>query len=80
MPTNITFQVADAAIPRIVNAIKGLYPIPTDEEGAPLFNDNQWAKEKTKRWWKEQVLRWEQRRDMNTARDAVVELPDDDIS
>lgn len=80
MPTNITFTIADAALPRVVAAIKGLYPVPVDGAGDPLFSDNAWAKEKTRRWWKEQVLRYEQRTDVDTARDAVAEVPDGDIT
>jgi len=80
MPTDITFTVADAAIPRVVAAIKGLYPVPTDENGDPLFSDNAWAKEYTRRWWKQQVMRWEQKSDMDAAKDAVVEMDDGDIT
>ena len=60
----ITFTIPDNELPRIINAIKGLYPIPTTldvitGEQAPQFTDTQWAKEFLRRWIIQQVKRWE---------------------
>lgn len=71
----ITFTIDNNKIPRIANAMKGLYPIPKDDNGDPLFTDNQWVKEKVRRWIRDQVARWETK----VARDAVNVLSEDDI-
>ena len=80
MATTLTFTIADEAAPRIVAALTALFPIPLDEDGEPLFTDNAWAKEYTRRWWKAQVLRYEEGQSVEAARGSVVEIPDDDIA
>ena len=80
MATTLTFTIADEAAPRIVAALKGLFPIPLDEDGEPLFTDNAWAKEYTRRWWKAQVSRYEEGQSVAAARGSVVAIPDADIA
>tara|TARA_Y100000310_G_scaffold340614_1_gene437072 strand:- start:13460 stop:13699 length:240 start_codon:yes stop_codon:yes gene_type:complete len=77
---NITFTLSSAAVTRVTAALKGLYPIPEDENGDAQFSDNAWAKEKTRRWLKEQVVRYEQRTNTDAARDAVTEIDDADLT
>ena len=79
MPS-ITFTLSAAALTRVVDALKGLEPVPTDESGTPLFTDNGWAKEKVRRWIKAQVLRWEQFDAAETARDAIAEIDGVDLT
>jgi len=55
---NITFTINDSAIANVVDAMKGLYPIPYDTNGVPEFSDNAWAKECIRVWIKRQVSRW----------------------
>ena len=71
----ITFTIPDAKLPRIIAAIKGLYPIPVDDDGVPLFTDAQWGKEAVRWWLVKSVARWEQRQ----ALDAVAYQEEDDI-
>ena len=80
MATTLTFTIADEAAPRIVAALVALFPIPRDEAGEPLFTDNAWAKEYTRRWWKAQVMRYEEGESVAAARGSIVEIPDDDIA
>ena len=55
----ITFTIPDAKLQRIINAMKGLFPIPLDEKDAPLFTDGQWAKESLRRRIVEFVYQYE---------------------
>jgi len=55
----ITFTISAANLSRVVAAMKGLYPIPEDENGDPEFTDNQWAKEAVRRLVIRDVSRWE---------------------
>ena len=55
----ITFTIQDSKLPRVVSAIKGLHPIPTDINGQPLFTENQWAKEYYRRMIVGDVMAWE---------------------
>ena len=84
----ITFTISDAKLPRIISAMKGLYPIPMIEDPEwvdpgdgstapmiPEFTDNEWAKEAVRRWIRNQVARWEQK----VAKDAIIYAPEDDI-
>ncbi len=57
--STITFTIPDAKLTRVTNAIKGLHPIPTDEDGVALFTPNQWAKEYHRRLIVREVLAWE---------------------
>lgn len=74
----ITFTIPDGKLPRVVDAMKGLYPIPLDGEGQPMFADGPWAKEVLRRWIVSQVQRWEIRKAMDAARQGVA--PDDTIA
>ena len=64
----IKFIIADEKVPRIVEAMKELYPIPQipvdpekPEEGTkPQFTDNEWAREVVRRWIIAQTARYEQ--------------------
>ena len=57
----INFNIPNDKLPRIMAAMKGLYPIPEDENGTPLFTDGQWAKEMIRRLVIANVREWEQR-------------------
>ena len=79
----ITFTIPNEHLPRIVAAMKGLYPVPTVDVGTPEdpdfqpeFTDGQWAKEATRRWIIKQVQRWETK----LAQDAINIQPDEDIA
>jgi hypothetical protein len=65
---SISFNIPDDKLPRIVAAMRGLYPVPLDAEGTPLFTDNQWAKEAIRRLVVRDVRRWEQK----VASDAAI--------
>jgi len=80
----ITFNIPTDKLPRIINAIKGLYPIPTIEDpewvdpgdgsSAPMvneFTDTQWAKERVRRFIISTVGRHERRTAMDIAADLV---------
>ena len=75
----ISFTVPSEHVSRIVDAEKGLYPIPTttDEEGVTTndFTDNQWAKESLRRLVVRDVRRWENK----VAREAAGVESDDSI-
>lgn len=84
----ITFTIPDNKIQRIIDAMKGLYPIsqisdpkwvdPKDGSQAPMvpeFTDGQWAKESVRRWIRNQVARYEQK----VVKDAIAFSPEDDI-
>jgi len=83
----ITFNIPTAKVSRVVDAMKGLSPIPTipdpdfdgDEADAPQipeFTDGAWAKECMRRWIRNQVARFEQ----SEAKKAIKFTPDDDIA
>ena len=77
--TKITLTIPEAKVQRIVNAMKGLYPIPQstdkDDNTTNDFTDNAWAKEALRRLIVRDVQRWETK----VAQDAAVVEPDDDI-
>lgn len=57
---NITITIPDAKVQRVLNAIEGLHPIPTDGiTGTPLFTQGQWAREWLKRLLRKTVAQWE---------------------
>jgi len=79
----ITFTIPDDKIQRVVNAMKGLYPIPMINNGTvenpnlvPEFTDSQWAKERVRRFIRDTVARYEQR----VAIESVKYTPDNDIA
>lgn len=78
----ITFTIPNDKLPLIVNAMKGLYPIPvinTGTEEEPVweneFTDNAWAKESIRRWIKKQVARYNQK----IAQEAIVYEEDNNL-
>ena len=77
----INFTIPDAKLQRIVDAMKGLYPIPwipdpqDPETEIPEFTDNQWAKEALRRLVVRSVSRWETK----VAKDAAAVSLDDGI-
>lgn len=72
----VKFIIPNDKIQRVVNAMKGLYTIPTDK-GEPLFTDNEWAKEALRRIVVRDVRRYET---MIAQKEAVVEEDNDIIS
>lgn len=54
----IRFNIPNEKAQSIVDAMKGLNPIPLNEAGEPLFTDAQWAKECLRRWVVTQEQRW----------------------
>ena len=57
----ITLTIPNNKLLRVTNAIAGVYPIPTDNNGDPLFTDGQWAKEAVRRHIRDVVFRWERK-------------------
>lgn len=76
---NINFTIPDEKLQRVVDALKGLYPIPVTDDGSgnmiPDFTDNQWAKEAVRRLVVRDVKRWETK----IAQLAANQPADDDI-
>jgi len=72
---SINFNIPDEKLQRIVDAMKGLFSIPEDDDGKPLFTDNAWAKEAVRRFIRDTVARWEQKE----AKDAIRFTPENDI-
>lgn len=81
----ITFTIPDAKLPRILAAMKGVYPIPevlsdpndTESPMVPEFTDNQWGKESLRRFIVKTVQRWESKLAIDAAKAGVE--PDDTI-
>lgn len=76
MAAQITFNIPNDKLPRVVSAMKGLYPIPIypeghPDEGKPQFTDGQWAKEVVRRWIVSQVHRYEVREAIEQAKENV---------
>ena len=71
----ITFTIDNEKLPRVVAALKGLYRIPKDSEGTPLFTDSEWAKEAVRRLLVRIVFKWENK----VAKDAVTVASEDDL-
>jgi len=69
----ITFIISEEKVQRVVGAIKGLFPVPTDGDGNPLFTDGQWAKEKIRRSIIEIVHRYESKKAQEAAKTLVQE-------
>ena len=55
----ITFDIDNTKIPRILAAFKGLYPIPVDEAGDPQFTPAAWGRECLRRFMIRSVSRYE---------------------
>ena len=84
MPTppgfvSVTFDIKQEHVPRLMDAMEGLYPIPQDDQGVPLFTKQQWARVATKRLWIRDVKRWEAKVARDAASQPIVEIPDNEI-
>lgn len=55
----IIFTISEEKIQRVIDAMKGLFPIPLDVNGNPIYTDGQWAKEKLRRVIVEFVYQYE---------------------
>ena len=73
---NITVNVPAQHVNRVLDAIKGLYPIPNDENGDPTHTNAAWAQKIMEDHLRSIVRRWEQRSAMDTAKRNVV-VPDE---
>jgi len=72
-----TMTIPEAKTQRVVDAMKGIYPVPINvETGEPLFNDAQWAKECVINFIKRTVYRYESSVAVNTAKEGVEEDAD----
>lgn len=74
---NINFNVPNEKLSRIIAAMGGLYLIPTDAEGDPLYTAAEWAKEAVRRRVIRDVLRWERKVASIAATETIV--PDDEL-
>lgn len=45
----ITFTIPTEKVQRVIDAVKGIFPIPVDSTGEPLYTDGAWAKERIRR-------------------------------
>ena len=72
---DIIFNIDNAKIPRILAAMKGLYPIPVDEAGEPTFTDSAWGRECLRQFMVRTVSRWETK----VAKDAANVPQEDDL-
>jgi len=76
---DITFTIPDDKLPRVVEAMEGMFGIPDmNGDGQPDFTPNQWAKEAVRRFIVSTVRRWEASEAAKAAAGAVV--ADDDIA
>lgn len=71
----INFTIPQDKVQRVIDAIKGLFPIPLDENDNPLFTEAEWSKECVRRWIVRQVARYE----TMVAKEAAVVPEEDDI-
>lgn len=46
---DITFTISDEKVQRVIDAVKGVFPIPTNSTGVPLYTPGAWAKERIRR-------------------------------
>ena len=67
----ITFTIPDEKIQRVIDAIKGLFPVPIDENGDPLYTDSQWAKEKIRQFIIDSVYQYEQNKAQDEAMESI---------
>ena len=67
----ITFTIPDEKVQRVVDAINGLFPVPVDKNGDPLFTEGQWTKEKLRRYIIYLVHLYEQREAQREAKELI---------
>lgn len=46
---DITFTVSESQKSRVIDAVKGIWPVPLSSTGEPLYSDGAWAKERIRR-------------------------------
>ncbi len=72
---HVSFNIPEDKVSRVVAALKYFYPVPEDEDGVPLFTDNQWAKEAIRRY----IIILERRHRVCLAENAIDIDKDDDL-
>jgi len=55
-----TLTISPGKEQKIIDAMKGLYPIILDSDGNPLFQDEEWVREAIKIRIKRDVKKWEE--------------------
>ena len=45
----IIFTIPEAKVQRVVDAVKGIWPVPLSPTGEPEYSDGAWAKERIRR-------------------------------
>tara|TARA_Y100000310_G_scaffold319966_2_gene375878 strand:- start:441 stop:683 length:243 start_codon:yes stop_codon:yes gene_type:complete len=73
---NITINIPNAHVARVLAAVKGLFPIPLDENGDPTHTNAEWGKKIIEDYLRSIVKRYEQRDAMDVAK-AAVSVPDE---
>ncbi len=73
----IKFIIPDEKLDRIVEAMKGRYKIPKDENGVALFTDTEWVKEAVRRLIVRDVYIYEAKKAIEV---AIVEKGDELLS
>ena len=68
---DIKFTVPDEKVSKITAAFKGLWAIPTNEDGSPKFTDGEWAKQCIKNFIVATVQRYEQMVAQKAAAESV---------
>jgi len=72
----ITLTIPDNKLQKVLDAFEEKYPIPIDENDAPLYTQSAWAKEQIRQFIIKTVLKREQRIARASFVDAVA---DDDV-
>lgn len=73
---SVTFTIPDEKVPRVREAMLGMYPIPfwvnpATEEYEPQFTENQWMKERVRQFIRDTVHQWEVRQAKIAAQGSV---------
>ncbi len=71
----VQFNIPDAKVQRLIDTMKFFFEVPEDEDGNPLFTDNQWAKEAIRR----RIIILERRHRIQIAENAINESADDSL-
>lgn len=45
----IIFDISENQKSRVIDAVKGIWPVPLSSTGEPLYSDGAWAKERVRR-------------------------------
>lgn len=71
---NITFTIPDNKLARVKAGLLEVYPnTETDENGGPVYSDNEWLKERVRRFIVDSVKRGERAIAIHDACDALEE-------